>query len=322
VTAVRLGTRGSPLARVQARAVADRIRAAGGPTCEIVVIRTSGDRLANAPLSEVGGKRLFVKEIEDALLSGAIDLAVHSSKDMPAELVEGLEIGAVLSREDPTDVLILPESAAPRPEGLAPLVACLGPSPRIGTGSVRRVAQLRGLFPAAGFEAIRGNLNTRFRKLDKGDYDLLVLAAAGIRRLGLASRISVALPVSICVPAPGQGIIAIETRADDHAVRGVVAGINDEETAVALVAERALVIGLGGGCQMPIGALAVLADDSTLDLHAVVTSLDGTRVVRCRQRGPRVHAAALGADVARRLMADGALDILNGAHGTQAAVQD
>ena len=322
MSTLRLGTRGSPLALFQARAVADRIRTAGGLSCDIVVIRTSGDRLADAPLSEAGGKRLFVKEIEDALLSGAVDLAVHSSKDLPARLADGLEIGAALPREDPADVLILPESAAPGPDGLDQLAARLGPSPRIGTGSVRRIAQLQGLFPRARFEAIRGNLDTRLRKLDKGDYDLLVLAAAGIRRLGFASRISVALPVSACVPAPGQGIIAIEIRADHDAVRRAVAPIGDEEAAAALTAERTLVVGLGGGCQMPIGALAVPAGESALDLHAVVASLDGTQVVRCRQRGSRVHAAQLGADVARRLAADGALEILNGARGTLAAPQD
>jgi hydroxymethylbilane synthase len=312
MTTLRLGTRGSPLALFQARAVAERIHGAGGPSCEIVVIRTSGDRLADAPLSEIGGKRLFVKEIEEALLSGGVDLAVHSAKDLPAWLVEGLDIGAVLPREDPADALILPESAGPSPDGLGALVDRLGPSPRIGTGSVRRIAQLRGLFPGARFAAVRGNLDTRLRKLDKGDYDLLVLAAAGIRRLGFASRISVSLPVSVCMPAPGQGLIAVEIRADHEEGRRVVARITDEEAAAALTAERALVVGLGGGCQMPIGALAVPAGQDALDLHAVVASLDGTRAARCQQQGLRVNAAALGADVSRRLVADGALDILNG----------
>jgi hydroxymethylbilane synthase len=321
VTTLRLGTRGSPLALFQARAVAEGIREAGGPACEIVVIRTSGDRLADASLSEVGGKRLFVKEIEEALLAGAVDLAVHSSKDLPASLVDGLEIGAALPREDPADALLLPESAEPPPDGLAALIARLGPSPRIGTGSVRRIAQLRGLFPGGRFEAVRGNLETRLRKLDKGDYDLLVLAAAGIRRLGFTSRISVSLPVSICVPAPGQGIIAVEIRAGHEDVRRIVARMTDEDAEAALAAERAVVIGLGGGCQMPIGALAVPAEDGTMDLQAVVASLDGTRVVRCRQRGLRVDAAALGADVARRLAADGALDILSGANRSPTAAQ-
>jgi hydroxymethylbilane synthase len=314
VTALRLGTRGSPLALFQARAVAERIRATGGPVCEIVVIRTSGDRLADAPLSEIGGKRLFVKEIEEALLSGGVDLAVHSSKDLPADLPDGLAIGAVLPREDPADVLILPDGRA-RPEGLEALVAGLGPAPRVGTGSVRRIAQLRGLLPHARFGAIRGNLETRLRKLDKGDYDLLVLAAAGVRRLGFASRISAVLPVATCVPAPGQGIIAVEVRVADEAVGRVVAQVTDQDAAAALTAERALVVGLGGGCQMPIGALAVAAGPGALELDAVVASLDGTRVARCRRRGPSAAAAALGAEVARCLVADGALAILNPERG-------
>ena len=189
--------------------VAERIQSAGGPACEIVVIKTSGDRLQEAPLSDIGGKRLFVKEIEDALISGDIDLAVHSSKDMPAVLPDGLEVGAVLEREDPRDALVLPVRPSPSVQSPEPLVV------RIGTGSVRRIAQLRQRFPTAEFLNVRGNLDTRLRKLDSGDYDLLVLAAAGLRRLGFGARISVSVPIEECVPAPGQGIIAIEIRADD-----------------------------------------------------------------------------------------------------------
>lgn len=321
MTILRLGTRGSQLALFQAHTVAERIRATGGPACEIVVIKTTGDQLADAPLSEAGGKRLFVKEIEDALLAGAVDLAVHSAKDMPAELPAGLAIGAVLPREDPADALILPVSVSQRPDGLDALVARLPPSPRIGTGSVRRIAQLRGLFRGATFEAIRGNLDTRLRKLDRGDCDLLVLAAAGLRRLGFTSRISVVLPVTVSVPAPGQGIIAIEIRAGDDAPQEAVARINDDDAGAALTAERALVIGLGGGCQMPIGGVALSAGDA-LDMHAIVASLDGARLVRCQQRGSRDVAEALGSSVARRLIADGAMDILNGAQGAQAAAKN
>src|SRR5688572_15647751 len=208
---LRLGTRGSELALFQARAVAGLLRERAGIDCEIVVIRTSGDRLAEAPLSDVGGKRLFVKEIEDALLGGDIDLAVHSSKDMPAMLPDGLDVAAVLEREDPRDALVLPHGPEPRAQSLEP--------PRIGTGSVRRIAQLRQRFPTAEFSNVRGNVDTRLRKLDSGDYDLLVLAAAGLRRLGFGARISVSIPIEECVPAPGQGIIAIETRTDDAATR-------------------------------------------------------------------------------------------------------
>ena len=177
----------------------------------MVVIKTSGDRLQEAPLSEIGGKRLFVKEIEDALLRREIDLAVHSSKDMPALLPEGLTIGGVHAARGSARRVVLPG----RPSTLSSiedLILHLGQSPQIGTGSVRRVSQLTRLFPGAQFRAIRGNLDTRLRKLDAGEYDALVVAAAGLRRLGFASRISLALPCAACIPAPGQGIVAIEIR--------------------------------------------------------------------------------------------------------------
>src|SRR5262245_16672900 len=186
--ALSLGTRGSQLALFQARAVAARLNERTGTSCDITVIRTSGDRLAEAPLSEIGGKRLFVKEIEDALLNEEVDLAVHSSKDLPSELPAGLDIGAVLPREDPADALVFPLKPGQK-MGSDPIFEG-GFSGRIGTGSVRRIAQLRRLFPNARFENVRGNLDTRLRKLDTGDYDMLVLAAAGLRRLGFASRIS------------------------------------------------------------------------------------------------------------------------------------
>src|SRR5512138_3301288 len=193
-TELRLGTRGSQLALWQANTVAARIAATGGPPCRIVVIKTSGDRLQEAPLSQVGGKRLFVKEIEDALLRGDVDLAVHSSKDMPAVLPEGLTIAGVLPREEPLDAVVLP-GRAHAVSSIDDLVALLGQSPSIGTGSVRRIAQLTRLFPGARFTPIRGNLDTRLRKVDRGDHDAIVLAAAGLRRLGFERRISFALPV-------------------------------------------------------------------------------------------------------------------------------
>jgi len=321
---LRLGTRGSQLALWQARAVAARIAESGGPACRVVVIRTTGDQLQDVRLSEVGGKGLFVKEIEDALLSKEIDLAVHSSKDMPALLPEGLTIGAVLPREDPRDAVVLPvgggglgpadgTAIADQPSAivsLEDLLLHLGQSPRIGTGSVRRVSQITRLMPGANFQGIRGNLDTRLRKLDGGDYDALVLAAAGLRRLGFTSRISLALPVSACVPAPGQGIVAIEIRAGDDEVRRVVRGIDDPAAADALDAERALVAALGGGCQTPIGALASPVDGDELELLAAVLSLDGSRAVRGQARGPRRDAAALGARVGAQLLADGADQIL------------
>lgn len=314
--ALRLGTRGSQLALWQANTVAARIAAAGGPPCDIVVIRTSGDRLQEAPLSEVGGKRLFVKEIEDALLRREIDIAVHSSKDMPAILPEGLVIAGVLPREDPLDAVVLPagqraEGTGHRLTSIENLVGTLGQNPAIGTSSVRRIAQLTRLFPCARFQPIRGNLDTRLRKLDDGQHDALVLAAAGLSRLGFAGRISMRLPVAACVPAPGQGIVAIETRGEDHTVREGVAQINDRLTEATLVAERAVVESLGGGCQMPVGALATVEGENMLDLVASVIALDGSRVVRSHARAALADAAALGARVGARLLDEGASEILD-----------
>jgi hydroxymethylbilane synthase len=320
---LRLGTRGSQLALWQANTVAARIAAAGGPPCRIVVIRTTGDRLHDAPLSEVGGKRLFVKEIEDALLRDEIDLAVHSSKDMPAVLPDDLAIAAVLPREDPADAVVLPamaERAGPTAT-VEDLVAQLGRSPSIGTGSVRRIAQLTRLFPGAAFQPIRGNLDTRLRKLDEGAHHALVLAAAGLRRLGFAARISFALPVEVCVPAPGQGIVAVEVRAADTTLQRLLVTINDEGSASALTAERALVQALGGGCQTPVGALASPTDGETLSLAAVVVALDGSRAVRGQARGPRAEAADLGTRLGAQLIADGAGEILADARGAQGAVE-
>jgi hydroxymethylbilane synthase len=300
--------------------VAERIQSAGGPACDIIVIKTSGDRLQEAPLSEIGGKRLFVKEIEDALISRDVDLAVHSSKDMPAVLPDGLEVAAVLEREDPRDALVLPvgpESRVPESRVQSPELVV-----RIGTGSVRRIAQLRQRFPTAEFRNVRGNLDTRLRKLDSGDYDLLVLAAAGLRRLGFGARISVSLSIEECVPAPGQGIIAIEIRADDAETRKAVARVNNDDASHALEAERALVTALGGGCQMPIGGIAVTAGARDLELHAVVASLDGARVIRYKKVGTRTDAAGLGRDAADELLKRGAADVLNEARQNESQKPD
>jgi len=323
---LRLGTRGSQLALWQARAVAARIAESGGPPCDIVVIRTTGDRVQDAALSEVGGKRLFVKELEDALLRREIDLAVHSSKDMPAALPDRLKIAAVLPREDPLDAIVLPDGSAPSTLTLEELVSSLGQSPAIGTGSVRRVAQLARLMPGGRFVPIRGNLDTRLRKLDEGEYDALVLAAAGLRRLGFGRRISLALPATACVPAPGQGIVAVEVldgdRDRDKEVQRVLERIDDREAATALIAERALVTALGGGCQTPIGALASQVDAETLELTAAVIALDGSRALRAHAQAPARDAALLGAQVGAQLLADGAGEILEGARHAHGAVQD
>lgn len=304
---LRLGTRGSQLALFQARTTASLLERHAAIGCEIVVIKTSGDRLAEAPLSDIGGKRLFVKEIEDSLLAGDIDIAVHSSKDLPAVLPPGLILGAVLPREDPRDAVVLPGGR--EASDVDAVRSLLGRAPKIGTSSVRRIAQLTALFPEAGFEPIRGNLDTRLRKLDSGDYDALVLAAAGLRRLQHAHRISMALPEETCVPAPGQGIIGLEVREDDRRARDLVATITDATTAAALEAERAVVTRLGGGCQMPIGAYATVAGD-TITLTGIVITLDGSRAVRARDSGPAREPEALGIRVADSLVARGADTIL------------
>jgi hydroxymethylbilane synthase len=319
---LRLGTRGSQLALWQANTVARRIADTGGPPCRIVVIKTSGDRLQEAPLSEVGGKRLFVKEIEDALLKREIDLAVHSSKDMPALLPDGLAIAGVLPREDPLDAIVLPAGRETRARTVDELVSELGQCPSIGTGSVRRIAQLSRLFPGARFAPIRGNLDTRLRKLDQGDHDAIVLAAAGLRRLGFASRISFQLPPAACIPAPGQGIVAIEIREGDEPVAEAIRRFDDPAARAALAAERALVDALGGGCQTPIGALATMADGGdVLHLVAAVVALDGSRAVRGEARGPVSDAAAIGARVGGQLLTDGADQILADVRRVQGAVE-
>jgi len=335
MASLKLGTRGSQLALFQANTVAGLMQSRAGVACEIVVIRTSGDRLAEAPLSEVGGKRLFVKEIEDALLEGRIDLAVHSSKDMPAVLPAGLMLGAVLPRADARDALVLPgplRGTRPTSEdvgrvprsgpaiSLEDVVRRLGPSPRIGTSSVRRTAQLARLFPGARFAPIRGNLDTRLRKVDAGEFDALVLAAAGLIRLGHEARVSAALPPDACVPAPGQGIIAVEVREDDGQTTNVVNTINDPAAAAALTAERAVVIRLGGGCQMPIGAYAA-ESAGALALTAIVISVDGSRTARAETRGPLADAALVGARAAEDLLARGAGAILAEVQQARALVE-
>ena len=307
---LRIGTRGSELALFQANAVASLLRDASGTPTEIVVIKTSGDRLADATLSEIGGKRLFVKEIEEALLDRHIDLAVHSSKDMPVSLPDGLAIGAVLPREDARDAVVLPAGlAGTESETVDSLTRILGREPRIGTSSVRRIAQLSRLWPAARFAPIRGNLNTRLRKLDGGEFDALVLASAGLLRLRQGDRITASLPIDACVPAPGQGIIAVEIRTDDETTARLVQGIDDRDAAVALAAERAVIVQLGGGCQMPIGAHAS-ASGTTLRMSAVVVSLDGTRAAHAAGDGTVDDPEGLGQTIAQQLRDDGADEIL------------
>ena len=289
---VRIGTRGSALALWQARAVAAGLEQLG-TRAELVTISTRGDRRQDVPLSAIGGKGVFVKEIHEALLGGEIDVAVHSAKDMPAISPEGLVIAAALPREDPRDALIL---------GVAP------PSV-IGTGSPRRIAQLRRLFPAARFDPIRGNVDTRLRKLDDGAVDALVLACAGLRRLGLEERISRPLGATECVPAPGQGIIAIETRSADATLVVTLARLNDAAARAALAAEQAVVAELGGGCQLPLGAFAEVQGDR-LTLRGIAASATGDRAVEAKLTGRRQEAVEAGIRLARDLASRGARELL------------
>lgn len=320
---LKLGTRGSPLALYQATTVARLLRERAGVEAEIVVIKTEGDRVAEtgrmaAPLAGDGGKRLFVKEIQDALLAGAVDLAVHSSKDMPAAPPEGLALAAALPREDARDAIVLPQTTPPPPDGLAGIARMLGPAPRIGTSSVRRIAQLRSLFPGASFAPVRGNLDTRLRKLDTGEYDALVLAAAGLKRLERANRISSTIDADACVPAPGQGIIAVEVRDGDSGTRDAVAAISDAAAFTALAAEQAVVRALGGGCQMPVGAHAVL-DGTAVVVTGVVVSPDGARALRSVVRGTADDPEAAGRAAATELLTQGAAEILADVQRSQAA---
>jgi hydroxymethylbilane synthase len=275
--------------------------------CEIVPITTSGERHADTALSEIGGKNVFVKEIEEALGTGRVDLAVHSSKDLPAVLPDSFTLAAVLAREDARDAMVLPNDNSSA--SFHTLIERLGATPRIGTSSVRRVAQLTRFVPNARFLPIRGNLGNRLQKLDEGNFDVIVLAAAGLRRLGCENRISALIPVDACVPAPGQGIIAVEIRSEDNDTNHLVERINEPTAAAVLEAERALVKQLGGGCQMPIGAHAVL-DEGTLCLTAVVVSPDGTQEVRTITRDTMAEAHRAGIMAANDLLAHGAGEIL------------
>jgi hydroxymethylbilane synthase len=258
------------------------------------------------------------KKAAKELLRREIDLAVHSAKDMSAELPPGLDVAAVLPREDPRDALVLPARA---PAGdIDGVLGQLGAAPTIGTSSVRRAAQLAALLPRASFAPIRGNVDTRLRKLDEGQFAGLVLAAAGMRRLGFGDRISAAIPIDRCVPAPGQGIVAIEIRTDDGPVREALTGIGDPAAAASLLAERAVVTALGGGCQLPLGAIS-LHEDGDLQMHGVVASPDGRRVVRRQARGSGDDPARVGAMLADALARGGATEILDEVRRAQGPIE-
>jgi len=291
-----IGSRGSQLALWQARWVKGRLEELG-ESCRIAIIKTTGDKITDVPLANVGGKGLFTKEIEEALLRGDIDLAVHSMKDLPTLLPEGLIIAAVAEREDPRDALV-GRKLHDLPAGC-----------KVGTSSLRRAAQLRALRPDLKVESVRGNLDTRLRKLDQGQYDAIVLAAAGLKRLGWADRIAEILSTNYMCPAVGQGAMAIETRADGGPGQEVCAKLDHPDTRAAVTAERALLAALGGGCLVPIGAYAAL-DGGQLNMTAVVCTPDGDRLLRRNASGPAEDAEELGRELARTLLDAGADDIL------------
>ncbi len=301
-----IATRKSQLALAQAQWVAERLRAAlPGLSVSLEKVVTQGDKILDVPLAQVGGKGLFVKEIEQALLEGRADLAVHSMKDLPAELPPGLCIAGVSPREDVRDALISRDG-----RGLADLA----PGARVGTSSLRRQAQLLALRPDLAVVSIRGNVETRLRKLESDGLDAVVLAAAGLARLGLSSRVSELLPPQVLLPAVGQGALGLECRDGDAATKELVLAISDGEAACAVEAERAFLARLEGGCQVPIAGYAVV-EGSDVALAGLVADLDGRRVVRGQGRALRRQAAGLGREVAERVLADGGRQILAEVYG-------
>ena len=280
---LRVATRGSALALAQTEAVIARL----GVDAELVVVSTTGDRRIDAPIHTLGGTGVFVKEVQEAVLAGVAEVAVHSAKDLPSLTAPGLLLAAVPERGDPRDALV------------GASLAALGPGARIGTGSVRRRAQLAALEPDLTFGELRGNIGTR---LDKAaDFDAIVVAAVALERLGLAARIAERLDPAQMLPQVGQGAIAVECRADDERARAALADIDDADAHTAVRAERAFLATLGGGCNLPCGALAQVVDNR-VEIEVLLASLDGRTVLRARGAGPAADAEALGVDTARRLL--------------------
>jgi hydroxymethylbilane synthase len=301
-----LGTRGSRLAVRQSEWVQARLKElAPDVTVTLRRIQTSGDKILDVALAKIGGKGLFVKEIEEALLSGDIDLAVHSMKDVPTELQPGLELLAVPQREDPRDAFI---SRDARRFTALPLGA------KIGTSSLRRQAQLLQSRPDLSIGMLRGNLDTRLRRLREGQFDAIVLAAAGLRRLGWEQQITEYLEPAVCLPAIGQGALGIEGRQGDAFLRGLLSGLDDSETRKTVSAERALLGRLQGGCQVPIAAHATLSGDRMI-VEGLVASVDGTEVIRDKLQGAAESPESLGVRLAERLLARGGDRILESIYG-------
>jgi hydroxymethylbilane synthase len=298
---LRIATRKSPLAMWQAEFVRDQLLAAHpGLTVEIVGMTTQGDKILDVPLAKIGGKGLFTKELEQRMLAGQADLAVHSLKDVPMQLPEGFALGAVMARHAPTDAFVSNryEHFDQLPQGAV-----------VGTSSLRRKAQLKHLRPDLDIRDLRGNVNTRLAKLDVGDYDAIILATSGLQRLGMGERIRHELPPEVSLPAVAQGALGIEILADDAQTAALVSVLNDAQTADCVRAERAMNRRLEGGCQVPIGGYAVLEGEQ-LWLRAFVGDLQGAKLIRAEGRAPRAEAEALGVAVAEKLLDQGAGAIL------------
>lgn len=303
---LRIGSRGSVLALWQANFVRGELQRLGMES-EVVIIKTAGDRIQDAPVAQIGLKGVFIKELEDALLEGKVDLAVHSMKDVPTEVPAGLSFPAICQRHDPSDALLSRSGA-----GLRQLPA----GARVGTSSLRRQAQLRRARPDLKFLELRGNVDTRIRKLESGEYDAIVLAKAGLDRLGLSGKITEVIATEDCLPAVGQGAVGIETRAEDARARAAVAPLDHDATRAALAAERALLAFLGGGCQVPLGALGTVTDDE-LSLLGCVVSPDGKELLRSTKVGSPKEPEAVGRQLGAALVEQGAGRILQLAERTE-----
>jgi len=303
-TKIVIGSRGSALALQQARWVRNELQASHPQLAfELKIIKTTGDKILDVPLARIGDKGLFTKEIEAALIRGEIDLAIHSLKDLPTDVPAELELGAVTKRENAHDVLISREGLTLKK---LPSGAC------VGTSSLRRVAQLKHCRPDFELVSLRGNLDTRLRKLEEQSLDGIVVAAAGVIRLGLTDRITEEIPFSVSLPAVGQGALGIEVRKDnlDPVVSELVSTLNDEATYRVCLAERSFLRALGGGCQVPIGAYGVV-DGQAVSLQGVVASLDGEKLLRGSVSGPIEESEALGEKLAKELLEQGAGEIMS-----------
>ncbi len=318
-----IATRGSKLALWQAEWVKSEIeKIEPSLKVEINKIRTTGDRILDVPLAQVGGKGLFVKEIEEAMLRGEADLAVHSMKDVPTALPAGLHLSAICRREDPRDAIITASAKKPgSPDPEPGIIHDLPRGARVGTSSLRRICQLLNRRPDLRLTNLRGNVDTRIRKLDEGEFDAIILAAAGVKRLGRADRITAVLPAETSLPAIGQGAVGIECRVDDEFTNRLLGPLNHEETSVCIRAERAFLERLEGGCQVPIAAYARLesgtpaAESGTLFIEGLVGSLDGKTIIRDSFRGGPGEAESAGRALAEKLLSQGAGKILEEVYG-------